>query len=104
MHAALGVRNGHVRGILRLFFALLVFETDLPAREKLGPGLDVAECGVFARTLELTRHDIFECVVGNDVMVGALVFHRDGLLHQATILEFVTVDQRAAEAPLLIWG
>lgn len=104
VHAGLRVADRHVCGVLRLLLALLVFKADLPVGQKLGPGLDVAECRVFARTFELTSNNVFEGVVGNDVVVGALVFHRDGLFHQAAILELVAVDQRTAEAPLLIRG
>ena len=60
------------------------------------------ELGVLKRTFQLARHDIFEAVVGDDVVCCALVFDRNGLLHQSTFLEFVAVNQRAAEASLLI--
>jgi len=36
------------------------------------------------------------------VVVGALVLDRDGLLHQAALLELVAVNEGATEASLLI--
>lgn len=87
--------KGHV-------LALFIFETDFPAVEKLWPRLDISELGVLERSLELATDNIFQTVVGDDVVVGALVLDRDGLLHQTAFLELVAVDQGAAESPLLI--
>lgn len=102
VESSLCVRNRHVSGILWLVLALLILETDLPTGEKLWPGLDVAESWIFTRALELATNNVFEGVVRDDVMVGSLVLDRDGLLHQTALLELVAVNQRAAEATLLV--
>jgi hypothetical protein len=56
------------------------------------------------RSLELPADDVFKTVVGDDMVVSALVLDRDGLLHQATFFELVTIDEGAAEPSLLIGG
>lgn len=88
--------------VLRLFSALLVFQTDFPASEQIRSRLDVTQIWVLARALQLAVHYVFERVVRDDVVVGSLVLDGNGLLHQATLLELVAVDQRATEASLLV--
>lgn len=58
---------------MRLFLALLVFQTDFPASEQLRSRLDVTELRILARALQLPVHNIFERVVRDDVVVGTLV-------------------------------
>lgn len=86
----------------RHVLAFLIFEANFPAVEKLRPGLYVGQLGILERSLELPANNVFETVVGDDVVVGALVLDRDGLLHQAALLELIAVDEGAAEASLLI--
>jgi hypothetical protein len=56
------------------------------------------------RSLELPADDVFKTVVGDDMVVSALVLDRDGLLHQAAFFELVAIDEGAAEPSLLIGG
>lgn len=86
----------------RQVFALLVLKADLPAGEKLWSWLDFCKPWVLERSLQFTADDILEAVVRDDVVMCALVFDGDGLLHQAAFLEFVAVNQGPAEASLLI--
>ena len=83
---------------------LLVFEANFPARKQLRPGLDVGEFWILKRTLQLSSNDVFEAVVGYDVMSGALVLDGNGLLHEAALLELVAIDERTAETSLLFRG
>ncbi len=82
--------------------ALFILQADLPTGEKLRSGLHTIKPGILEWSLELTAYDIFKAIVGDDMVVSALVLDRDGLLHQAAFFELVAVDKRATEAPLLV--
>lgn len=73
--------HGHVGRILRLIFTLFVLKANFPASEQFRSRLDIAEIWVITRTLQFTVHNIFESVIGDDVMVSPLVFYRNRLLH-----------------------
>jgi hypothetical protein len=53
-------------------------------------------------SLKLSADDVFEAVIGDDMMMSALVLDRDSLLHQAAFFELVAIDEGAAESSLLI--
>lgn len=65
----------------RRVFALFIFQADFPIGQEFGPRLDFSQLRILKGTLELAGDDIFETVVGNDVMRRSLVLDRDGLLH-----------------------
>jgi hypothetical protein len=65
--------------------------------------VDVGQLRVLVWSFELSAHDVFEAVVGYDMVVRPLVLDGYGLLHQTTLFELVAVDERATKAPLLIW-
>lgn len=58
----------------RHVLALLILKTDLPAIEELWSGLDVLEPRILVRSFELATHNVLKAIVGNDMMMGALVF------------------------------
>lgn len=64
--------------------------------------MDVRELVVLVWSLKLSTDHVFKTVVGNDVVMCSLVFNRDRLLHQTSLFELVAVDERAAEATLLV--
>lgn len=88
----------------RHVFAFLILKADLPTIEEFGSGTDVCQIRVLERSLQLATDYILKAVVRDDVMMCTLIFDRDGLLHQATFLEFVAVDERSAKTALLIRG
>jgi hypothetical protein len=88
----------------RHVLALFVLQTDLPASEKLWSRLNMLKPWILERSLQLATHNIFKAVVRDDMVMSALVFDRDSLLHQSSFLELVAVDERSTEASLLIRG
>lgn len=64
--------------------------------------LNIHELVILEWSLQLPVHNILETVVGDDMMMGAIVLYRNGLLHQPAFLELITVDERTAESTLLI--
>lgn len=105
-HVVLEVAGLHGLSICankRQVLALLVFETNFPPVKKLWPGMNVGQLLVLEWSLEFAAHDIFQAVVRDDMMVCALVLYGYGLLHQASLFELVTVDQRTTKSTLLIW-
>jgi hypothetical protein len=64
--------------------------------------MNVGEFCVLARSLQLPTNHVLKTVVRDDMVVSSLILDGYGLLHQATLLEFVAVDKRATEAALLI--
>lgn len=86
----------HLVGIAcykRHIFAFLILQADFPTTEKLWSGLDVRQFWILGGTLELSADNILQTVVRNDMVVCTLIFDRDRLLHQATFLELVAIDQ-----------
>jgi hypothetical protein len=55
--------------------------------------LNVRQLRVLERPLELPTDNILKAVVGNDVVVGALILDRNSLLHQSTLFELIAVDE-----------
>ena len=90
----------HERQVLALF----ILEAHLPASQKFWSWLDVLESWVLVWSFELPTHHILKAVVGDNVVMRALVFDRYSFLHETPLFELVAVDQRTAEAPLLIRG
>lgn len=88
----------------RQIFTLLIFETHFPAVEKFRSGVDVRKFLVLIRSFQLSTNHIFETVVRDDMVMRALVLNGYSFLHQASLFEFVAVDERPAEAPLLVWA
>lgn len=82
-------------------FAFLVLQAHFPTCQQFRTRLDVRKLRVLERALELAGDDIFEAVIGDDVMVSPLVLYGNGLLHQASLLELVTINKRATKTPLL---
>lgn len=88
----------------RHVLTLLVFETDLPPVKKLRPGMNVSQLLVLERPLEFAADYIFQAIVGDHMVMCALILHGYGLLHQAPLFELVAVNQGATESTLLVWG
>lgn len=86
----------------RHVFAFLVLQADFPASEKFWPRLHILEPWVLKWSLELSAHNVLKAVIGDNVVVSALVFHGYGLLHETPFLEFVAVNERPTETPLLV--
>jgi hypothetical protein len=53
-------------------------------------------------SLELPTDNVFKTVIGDDMVMSALVLNRDGLFHQSAFLELVAIDEGATESSLLI--
>ena len=88
----------------RHIFTLFVLEADLPTSEKFWSRLDFCQSRVLEWSLQLTADHILKAVIGDDVVVCTLVLDGNGLLHQASFLELIAVNERPTEASLLIWG
>jgi hypothetical protein len=86
----------------RQVLALFILEAHLPAGQEFWSRLDVLESWVLVWSFELPAHHVLKAVIRDNVVVRALVFDRYGLLHETPLFEFVAVDQRATETPLLI--
>jgi len=71
--------------------ALLVFETDFPARKELRSGYNASEFRILEWAHKFPAYDVFETVVRDNVVVSAFEFDADGFLHQTAFLEFVAV-------------
>jgi hypothetical protein len=88
----------------RHVFTFFILEVDLPAVEELWSWMNICELRILKWPLQLATDHILETVVGDDVMVRALVLDGDGFLHQTAFLELVTVNKRSAKAALLVWS
>lgn len=88
----------HERQVLALF----ILEAHLPASQKFWSWLNVLESWVLVWSFELPAHHILKAVVGDNVVMRALIFDRYSFLHETPLFELVAVDQRATETPLLI--
>jgi hypothetical protein len=88
----------------RHVFALFVLQADLPTSKKFWPRLNVLKSWILEWSLKLAAYNVFKAIVGDDVMVSALVFDRDSLLHKTSVLELVAIDERSTETSLLIGG
>lgn len=86
----------------RQVLALFILKANLPASQEFWSRLDVLESWVLIWSFELPAHHVLKAVVGDNVVVRALVFDRYGFLHETPLFELVAVDQRATETPLLI--
>jgi hypothetical protein len=58
----------------RHVLAFFVFETDFPASEQLRPWLNVREFWILERSFQLSADHVFETVVGDNMVMRALVF------------------------------
>lgn len=65
--------------------------------------MNVGQLWILERSLQFSADNILEAVIGNDMVVGALILYRNGLFHQPALLEFVAINEGSTEAPLLIW-
>ena len=65
----------------RHVFTFFVFQADLPTIQELWSWLDVGKLWVLERSLEFSTYHVLEAVVGDDVVVSALVLDRYRLLH-----------------------
>jgi hypothetical protein len=86
----------------RHIFAFLVFEAHLPTVEKLWSGVNICKPFVLVWSFEFSADHVLETVVRDDMVMCTLVLDRDSFLHQTSLFELITVDERPAEAPLLI--
>ena len=59
----------------RHILALLILQADLPASEEFGSRLYMLKPGILEWSLELAAHDIFQTVVGDDMVMGTLVLY-----------------------------
>lgn len=83
-------------------FAFFVLKANFPTGKELWPWLHVLKTRVLEWSFELAAHNVFKAVVGDDVVVSALILHRNGLFHQTTFLELVAVNKRSTKSALLI--
>lgn len=84
--------------------ALFILEAYLPASQEFWSRLNVLEPWVLVWSFELPTYHVLKTIVGDDVVMRALVFDRYSFLHETPLFELVAVDQRATETPLLIGG
>lgn len=87
----------------RHVLALFVLQADLPTIEQLWSWLYVLQPRILEWSLELATYDILQAIVRDDMMVCALVFDRDGFLHQSTLLKLIAIDEGTTETTLLVW-
>jgi hypothetical protein len=86
----------------RQVLALFILKAYLPAGQEFWSRLDVFEPWVLVRSFELPTYHVLKAVVGDNVVMRALVFDRYSFLHETSLFELVAVDQRATETALLI--
>lgn len=103
-YAMIAWAHGVVGIQIRHFLALFVLKANLPACEKLWTRLDIDQLGILKRALELAGNDILQAVIGYNMVVGAVIFDGDGLLHQSAFFELVAINEGTTESALLIWG
>lgn len=58
----------------RHVLALFVLQADLPASKQLRSWLDVLKPWILEWSLEFAAHDIFQTIIGDDMVVCALIF------------------------------
>jgi hypothetical protein len=74
-------------------FSLFIFEAHFPTTKKFRPRVNVGQFLILIGSFQLSTHHVFETIVGDNVMVCALVLHRYSLLHQTSFFELITIDE-----------